>query len=105
MLRRGVLAYPQVAEEALEPVGLAHVIVLPQHVHQQRLAEAARPDEEEKLVGRLNLRYEAGLVYVVTIFEAHVLPVLHAVRYAFRLLLRCLLLFHHCTLSWFCQQR
>ena len=74
-----MLAYPQVAEEPFEKRSLAHVIILPQHVHQQRLAEAAGADEEEKIVGRLYLGDEAGLINIVVAREAHVLPVLHSV--------------------------
>ena len=54
-----------------------------QHVHQQRLAEAARADEEEVFVTGLNLGDEAGLIDIIEIVEAHVLPVLFPVGYAF----------------------
>ena len=87
MRGRGVLAYPQVAEEPFEEVGLAHIVVLAQHVHQQRLAEAARADEEEIAVGTLNLGDEAGLIDIIVVGEAHVLPVLHPVGDSFGVLL------------------
>ncbi len=80
----GMTAYPQVAKEALEAVGLANVVVLPKHVHQQRLAKATRADEEEIMVTGFNLWDEAGLVYVIAIVEANVLPVLHTVGDALR---------------------
>ena len=54
-----------------------------QHVHQQRLAEAARADEEEILVAGLNLGDEAALIDIVAVVEAHGLPVLHPVGDAF----------------------
>ena len=73
---RGVAAYPQVAEEAVEAVGLAQVVVLAQHVHQQRLTEATRANEEEVFVAGFYLLDEAGLIYIVEIVEAHVLPIL-----------------------------
>ena len=82
-----MLANPQVAEETVEEVGLPHVIVLSQHVHQERLAEAAWADEKEILVAGLNLGDEAALINIVVVVEAHVLPVLHSVWNLFRILL------------------
>ena len=80
----GMAAYPQVAKEALEEVGLANVVILPKHVHQQRLAKATRAYEEEIMVTGFNLWNEAGLVDIVAIVEANILPVLHTVGDALR---------------------
>ena len=79
----GMLANPQVAKESVEERGFAHVVVLTQHVHQQRLAEAARTDEEEIVIRCLYLGDEAGLIDIVVVREAYVLPVLHPVGDSF----------------------
>ena len=82
-------AYPEVAEESLEQFALVHVVVLPEHVHQQRLAEAAGAYEEEVVVGLFDERDEAGLVYIIIVAEPYVLPVLHAVGQPAWFLLLC----------------
>ncbi len=53
LLGRGVLAYPEVAEELTEAVFHLAVVVGLEHAQEQALAEAARADEEE--VARLPL--------------------------------------------------
>ena len=51
---RRMLPDIEVAKPRFEVVFVQHVVVTGQHVHRQTLAEAARTDEEEKLVGSLN---------------------------------------------------
>ena len=74
-----MLTDPQVTKESVEERCFAHVIVLTQHVHQQRLSKTARANEEEIVIRRLYLGDEAGLINIVVAREAHVLPVLHSV--------------------------
>ena len=80
-----MLADPEVAEEAVEVGSLLHVVVADEHVHHERLAEAAGTDEEEVVVGGFNLGNEVGLIDVIAVLEADGLPVLFPVGDAFGL--------------------
>ena len=62
-----MLPNPQVTKESVEEMGFAYVIVLTQHVHEQRLAEAAWTNEEEIMVGRLYLGDEARLIDIIVV--------------------------------------
>ena len=64
---RGVAAYPQVAEQFVEAVLHVHVVVGLEHTQHQRLAEAARPHQEEVAAGKLQSGNEHGLVHIVEI--------------------------------------
>ena len=85
--RSGVLTNPQVTEETVEAIGLTEVIILPQHTHQQRFAEASRTDEKKIAVGFFYFRDKTRLINIIVIGEAQVLPILHPIREALGLLL------------------
>ena len=64
----GVLAHIEVAEQLLELVCPVDVVVMLQHGERQALAETARTDEEEELVGSLQFRDKVGLVHKIAVF-------------------------------------
>ena len=76
---RRVLPDVEVAVEPLELVGCVDVVVMVQHRQGEALAETARTDEEEVLVGFFHFLDEPGLVDVVAVFLAYCLEVHHAV--------------------------
>jgi len=79
MVLSGMLSNPQVTKETVEEQSLANVVVLTQHIHQQRLSKTTWTNEEEIVIRRLYLGDEAGLIDIVVVREAHILPVLHSV--------------------------
>ena len=60
-------AYPQVAEILLELISQVDVVVGTQHAQQQRLAEAARTDEEQVAACRLQTGDEHGLIHIIVV--------------------------------------
>ena len=79
---RRVLADVEVAVEPFELVGCVDVVVMVQHRQGEALAETARTDEEEVLVGFFHFLDEPGLVDIVAVFLAYGHEVHHAVGYA-----------------------
>ena len=71
----------QVAEERGEVLLLRDVVVCPEHVDEERLAEAARTHEEEEGAAHLNGANIHRLVDVVVALAAKTLEVRNAVRY------------------------
>ena len=89
----GVLSYVQIPIQLFELVLLVDVVIVVQHRHGETLAETARTDEEEVLVGFFHFLDEPCLVHIVTVILADSHKVHHTIRNAFCLLLACLL-FH-----------
>lgn len=75
-----VLTDIEAAEERLKVVLPIDVVVMLQHVHGERLAEAARTDVEEILVGFFHVPDEGSLIYIVAVFLDDILKILHSVR-------------------------
>ena len=82
MLRCRILTDVKLAEDFLKLVFLIDVIVILKHGEGKCLAETARANEEEILVGFFYLLYERSLVHIVTILFYDILKILHAVWYA-----------------------
>ena len=54
LIWRGVVGYPKSLKEAVEIVALVDIVVIAEHAEEDALAEAARADEEEEVVGVLH---------------------------------------------------
>ena len=90
----------EVPEKLFEFFSLVDVVVVGKHGEGKALAETARADIEEELVGSFYLLNVGCLVNVVTIVLYDSLEVHHAIRYSLRVLLVCLnLLICHCHCS------
>ncbi len=59
-----------------------NVVVIFEHREGEALAESARANIKEILVGLLYIFYEGGLIYIVAILQDDILKVLHTVWYA-----------------------
>ena len=82
MLWCRILTDVKLAKDFLKLVFLVDVIVILKHGEGKCLAETARANEEEILVGFFYLLYERSLVHIVTILFYDILKILHAVWYA-----------------------
>ena len=71
MVGRRMLPYVQVAIQPFEHICIVDVVIVMQHGYGKALAEAARTDEEEELVGVLHLLNEPCLVHIVAVVPAH----------------------------------
>ena len=78
-LLRGVVGNPQPLEERLEVVALVDVVVGAQHAQKDALAEAARADEEQKMVSVLHHGEVHRLIDVIEVFFPQLLEVGDAV--------------------------
>ncbi len=83
----GVMADPQVAEQFLEAVLLAAVIVGVEHAQEDALAKTTGTDEEEVAGLLLQLWQEHRLVNIIEVLGHHRCKIRDAVRYLFYLLL------------------
>ncbi len=79
VLRCGMVADVESLVEHVELIGIIHVVVMAQHRQGEALAETARTDKEEKLVGALYLLDIAGFVYIITAVAPYRHEVHHAV--------------------------
>ena len=61
------------------------VVIMPEHGHGEALAESARADEEEELVGVLHLLDEPCLIDVIAVILPYGNEIHHPVGYAFHL--------------------
>ena len=82
------------AEEAFEFILLVDVVIVFEHGEGKALAETARANEEEILIGIFDILDEGSLVNIVAIALDYILEVLHSVRDA--LAIDSLLSFYFC---------
>ena len=68
------------AEEALELILLVDVVIVFEHGEGKALAETARANEEEILIGIFDILDEGSLIYIVAIALYYILEILHSVR-------------------------
>ena len=80
--RGRILSDVKLAEEAFKLILLVDVVIVFEHGEGKALAETARANEEEILVGFFYLLYERSLIHIVTILFYDILKILHAIWYA-----------------------
>ena len=85
-LRSRMAADIEIAKQFVETILHVDVVIVGQHGECQRLAEASGTDEEEILVGLLDLFDKSRLVHEVTVVSSQPSEVHHAIRDALRFL-------------------
>ena len=75
----------EMSEELVEAVCSIDIVVMLKHGEGEALAESARADVEEELVGSFNLFHEWSLVDIVAVILDDGFEVHHAVRDALRI--------------------
>ena len=75
-----MLTYVEMSEELVEDVCSIDVVVMLKHGESKALAESARADVEEELVGSFNFLHEWSLVDIIAVILDNGFEVHHVVR-------------------------
>ena len=97
----------EMPEELVEDVCSIDIVVMLKHGESKALAESARTEVEEELVGSFNFLHEWSLVDIIAVILYDGFEVHHAVRDALRIFssARCLILYHIFTPFLYCSAK